>query len=107
MGEWSELASGVAGGGLVIAVQMVKQKWADVRDSKRIYNWLVKEFATSSKYKHRTTRAIAKEVNLTPERVATLCHCHRHIKHALGPEEDLWSLDGVDQSSPKGFFDFD
>lgn len=107
MGEWSELASGVAGGGLVIAVQMGKQKWDDVRDSKKIYNWLVKEFKTSSEYKHRTTRAIAKEVNLTPERVATLCHHHRHIKHALGPAEDLWSLDGADQPRSKGFFEFD
>ncbi|MGE8358352.1 hypothetical protein [Pseudomonas sp.] len=104
MGEWSELASGVAGGGLVIAVQMGKQKWDDARDSKRIYNWLVSEFAKSDKYKHRSTRAIAKEMNLTPERVATLCHNHRHIKHALGTEEGLWSLDGSDQTSQKGFF---
>lgn len=105
MGEWSELASGVAGGGLVIAVQMVVQKWNDARDSRKIYGWLQGEFSKSDQYKHRTTRAIAKEVNLTPERVATLCHNHQHIKHALGPEEDLWSLDGSDQSKPRGFFD--
>ncbi len=104
MGEWSELASGVAGGGLVIAVQMGKQKWDDVRDSKKIYTWLVGEFSASDKYKQRSTRAIAKAVNLTPERVATLCHNHQRIKHALGPEEDLWSLDGSDQTKSRGYF---
>lgn len=107
MGEWSELASGVAGGGLVIAVQMSKQKWDNVRDSKKIHSWLVSEFARSDKYKHRSTRAIAKAVNLTPERVATLCHVHERIKHVLGTEEDLWSLDGSDQQKARGFFDAD
>lgn len=96
MGEWSELASGVAGGGLVIAVQMGKQKWDDFRDSKKIHNWLVSEFSRSDKYKFRSTRAIAKAVNMTPARVDALCHSHELIKHVLETDEDLWSLDGSD-----------
>ncbi len=104
MGEWSELASGVAGGGLVIAVQMGKQRWDDLRDSKEIHKWLVSEFSKSDKYKHRSTRAIAKAVNMTPSRVDALCHMHKHIKHVLNTDEDLWSLDGSDQPKPKGYF---
>lgn len=105
MSDWSELASGVAGGGLVIVVQMLKQKWDSVRDSKKTYNWLVSEFQRTDKYEHRSTRAIAKSVNLTPDRVATLCHHHSKIKHVLGTDEELWSLDGSDHQKRKsGFF---
>lgn len=96
MGEWSELASGVAGGGLVFFVQTGLQKWADCRDSRKIHKWLVSEFAKSDKYKQRSTRAIAKAVNLAPARVDALCHSHEKIKHVLETEEDLWSLDGSD-----------
>ncbi|MDZ4261682.1 MAG: hypothetical protein U1B30_05050 [Pseudomonadota bacterium] len=104
MSDWSELASGVAGGGLVIVVQMLIQKWGSVRDSKSIYSWLVSEFERTDDYKHRSTRAIAKAVNLTPERVATLCHNHPRIKYVLGTEEEFWSLDGSDSQKQKSRF---
>ncbi|WP_133249021.1 hypothetical protein [Pseudomonas sp. B1(2018)] len=104
MSDWSEVVAGAIGGGLVIAVQMAKQKWDNVRDSKRIYSWLVSEFERIDDYRCRSTRAISKAVNLTPERVATLCHNHPRIKHVLGTEEELWSLDGSDYKKPKGHF---
>ena len=104
MSDWSEVVAGAVGGGLVIAVQMGKHKWDNVRDSKRIYSWLSIEFERTDKYEKRSTRAIAKAVNLTPERVATLCHNHPHIKHVLGTEEELWSLDGSDHEKPKSQF---
>ncbi|MFJ2527874.1 hypothetical protein [Pseudomonas helmanticensis] len=105
MSDWSEVVAGAIGGGLVIAVQMAKHKWDSAKDSKRIYNWLVSEFQRTDKYEHRSTRAIAKSVNLTPDRVATLCHHHSQIKHVLGTEEELWSLDGSDHQKRKsGFF---
>ncbi len=104
MSDWSELASGIAGGGLVIAVQMLKQKWDNVRDSKKIYSWLVSEFERTDKYEHRSTRAIAKAANLTPERVAALCHNHPRIKHVLETEDELWSLDGSDHQKSKSKF---
>ncbi|EJM20212.1 hypothetical protein PMI21_01115 [Pseudomonas sp. GM18] len=104
MSDWSEVVAGAIGGGLVIAVQMGKHKWDNVRDSKRIYSWLSIEFERTDKYEKRSTRAIAKAVNLTPERVATLCHHHPRIKHVLGTEEELWSLDGSDHEKPKNQF---
>jgi len=104
MSDWSEVVAGAVGGGLVIAVQWVKHSWENNRDSKRIHSWLSDEFQRTDKYEKRSTRAIAKAVNLTPERVATLCHKHPHIKHVLGTDEELWSLDGSDHEKPKNQF---
>ncbi|MNL48531.1 hypothetical protein D3C87_1713970 [compost metagenome] len=104
MSDWSEVVAGAIGGGLVIAVQMGKQKLDNFRDSKRIHSWLVSEFERIDDYKYRSTRAIAKAVNLTPERVATLCHNHPRIKHVLGTDDELWNLDGADHKKPKSEF---
>lgn len=92
MSEWSELVSGVVGGGLVLAIQHGKQVWDDRRDSKNIYLWLVDESKKPSARTRRSTRAIARAVNLTPDRVAMLCHEHNFIFPNVHGRDDLWSL---------------
>lgn len=93
MSDWSELLSGAIGGGLVLAIQHGKQVWCNRRDSENIYQWLVNESKKPSARSRRSTRAIARGVNLTPERVAALCHEHSLILPNVHGRDDLWSLD--------------
>lgn len=104
MSEWSELVAGVAGGGLVLAVQTLKGRYDDYRDKSKIFNWLEAEFKKPDTYKHRSTRAISKALSLTPERVYFLCHTDVRISSALGDRDDLWNLSGEDQVKQKGLW---
>lgn len=92
MSDWSELISGAIGGGLVLVYQQGKQAWDDRRDSASIYNWLVEESKRPGARTRRTTRAIARAINITPERTATLCHQHPKIFTTASGREDIWSL---------------
>lgn len=104
MSEWSELVSGLVGGGLVMAVQATWRKFADRRDRGKVFSWLQSEFQKADTFKHRTTAAISKALNLTPERVYFLCHTDLRISPALGDREGLWNLSGEDQARRKGLW---
>lgn len=95
MSEWSELVSGVIGAGLVLVVQKCSHVWVARRDSSRIYNWLVEEAKKPGAKSRRTTRAIARGVNMTPARTADLCHEHPKIYTTAHGREDIWSLDPI------------
>ena len=104
MSEWSEVVAGVAGGALVLVYESLKSKFVDRRDRNKIFGWLDSEFKKPGKYEHRSTRAISKAVNLTPDRVYYLCHTDIRINAALGERDDLWNLTGEDQVSRKGMW---
>jgi hypothetical protein len=95
MSEWSELVSGVVGGGLVLVVQKASQVYSDYRDSKSIYDWLVSESKKPGAKTRRTTRAIAGALNLTPDRVVELCHHDKRIHTAVLGREDTWSIQPI------------
>lgn len=105
MSDWSEVASGAVGGGLVIAVQTLKSAYTSRRDRNKIFRWLEAESKQPGKFEYRSTRAIAKAVSLTPDRVLLLCHTDVRIHAALGDRDDLWNLSGEDQKKPMGMFD--
>jgi len=92
MSDWSELVSGAVGAGLVLVFQQGKQTWDDRRDSAKIYKWLVEEAKKPGARSRRTTRAIARAVNVTPERTAELCHQHPLIFTSAHGRDDIWSL---------------
>jgi hypothetical protein len=95
MSDWSEVVSGAVGAGLVLVFQQGKQAWDDRRDSARIYQWLVDEAKKPGAKRRRTTRAIARAVNFTPERAAMLCHWHPRIYTSAHGPEDIWSLSPI------------
>jgi len=92
MSDWSEVVSGAVGAGLVLVFQQGKQAWDDRNDSAKIYQWLVAEAKKPGARSRRTTRAIARAVNVTPERTATLCHQHPLIFTNAHGRNDIWSL---------------
>lgn len=95
MSDWSELISGAVGAGLVLAFQQGKQTWYDRKDSAKIYEWLIDESKRPGARSRRTTRAIARAVNITPERAAMLCHQHPRIYTTAHGREDIWSLSPI------------
>lgn len=94
MSEWSELIAGAIGGGLVLAVQAMTNRFTYRRDSNKIFEWLIAESAKPKNFESRSTRAIAKAVSLEPSRVAEVCYRDVRIDPALGGREDLWKLSG-------------
>lgn len=103
MSEWSEIISGVLGGAAALVIQHAVSFIRNRLHAKRICDWFVAEASDPGGYKRRSTRAIAKGVNLTPERVTMLCHTSPRIRAVLGERDDLWSLAEDDRSS-RGFF---
>jgi hypothetical protein len=95
MSEWSELVSGAVGAGLVLVFQQGKQFFDDKRDSAKIYQWLLDESKKPGARSRRTTRAIARAVNITPERATILCHQHPLIFTNAHGREDVWSLSPI------------
>lgn len=102
MGLLSELAAGAGGGLIVLAVQSGWSLWRDRQDSEAIYAWMAQEAAKPNADTFRSTRAIASHVNMTEERVYSLCSAHPLIMLSTGKAEGMWS---VTARKPKGFFD--
>lgn len=81
-------------------VQSLRAGYVDRRDQNKIFKWLESEYQKPGKFEHRSTRAISKAVNLTPERAYYLCHTDVRVNAALGERDDLWNLKGEDQKGP-------
>jgi uncharacterized iron-regulated membrane protein len=92
MGVLSELVAGAGGGLILLAVQSGWSLWRKKRDGALIYEWMVQEAAKPGADKFHSTRDIASYVNMTQERVYSLCSAHPKILLATGKAEDMWSI---------------
>lgn len=83
------IASAIVAGIILAALAWLKKMYPNMRDSKKIYQFLVA--SSAGPYRFRSTEAIASHTNISEVRVAELCATHSKIRRNEN-EKQSWTL---------------
>jgi hypothetical protein len=95
-------AGGAIAGITVSAVRFLGSAYADWRDKRRVYKWLMGHTSNEPGEQFRSTRAIASWNNLTEDRVRFICSVHKKVFLSTGKKEDMW---GIHDREPRSVYE--
>lgn len=88
----NQLVSGLVVAGIIAVVGAVRKWRHDHRDSKKIYDFMLKS-KLGSEFTFRSTEAISSATKISEKRVSALCSKHPKIKRNE-KEKQSWKLIG-------------